>query len=170
MEDFFSWYAVYTASRAEKKVKERLDLIGIENYLPLRTEYRVWSDRKKKISVPLIAGYIFVKIKPIMSVSVLTTSGVVAFLKEKGKAVTIPDNQIERLQYVEKHIEDPIEISYDEIPPGSLVEVVRGKLAGFQGEMVQIRDKFRIVLRLDKLGCALVTVSASCVEKVKTGT
>ena len=42
------WYAVYTAARAEKKVKERLDQIGIENYLPLRTEYRVWSDRKKK--------------------------------------------------------------------------------------------------------------------------
>ena len=48
MESVFSWYAVYTAARAEKKVKERLDQIGIENYLPLRTEYRVWSDRKKK--------------------------------------------------------------------------------------------------------------------------
>ena len=46
MESVFSWYAVYTAARAEKKVKERLDQIGIENYLPLRTEYRVWSDRK----------------------------------------------------------------------------------------------------------------------------
>ncbi|WP_240144163.1 hypothetical protein [Odoribacter splanchnicus] len=41
------------------------------------------------------------------------------------------------------------------------------KLAGFQGEMVQIRDKYRIVLRLEKLGCALITVAASCVEKVK---
>ena len=59
MESVFSWYAVYTAARAEKKVKERLDQIGIENYLPLRTEYRVWSDRKKKVSVPLISGYIF---------------------------------------------------------------------------------------------------------------
>ena len=62
MESVFSWYAVYTAARAEKKVKERLDQIGIENYLPLRTEYRVWSDRKKKVSVPLISGYIFVHI------------------------------------------------------------------------------------------------------------
>ena len=34
MESVFSWYAVYTAARAEKKVKERLDQIGIENYLP----------------------------------------------------------------------------------------------------------------------------------------
>lgn len=73
MESVFSWYAVYTAARAEKKVKERLDQIGIENYLPLRTEYRVWSDRKKKVSVPLISGYIFVHIKEETFVPVLTT-------------------------------------------------------------------------------------------------
>ncbi|MDB9247000.1 UpxY family transcription antiterminator, partial [Odoribacter splanchnicus] len=90
MESVFSWYAVYTAARAEKKVKERLDQIGIENYLPLRTEYRVWSDRKKKVSVPLISGYIFVHIKEETFVPVLTTPGVVTFLKEKGKAVAIP--------------------------------------------------------------------------------
>lgn len=101
MESVFSWYAVYTAARAEKKVKERLDQIGIENYLPLRTEYRVWSDRKKKVSVPLISGYIFVHIKEETFVPVLTTPGVVTFLKEKGKAVAIPAEQIERLRFVE---------------------------------------------------------------------
>ena len=94
MESVFSWYAVYTAARAEKKVKERLDQIGIENYLPLRTEYRVWS-------VPLISGYIFVHIKEETFVPVLTTPGVVTFLKEKGKAVAIPAEQIERLRFVE---------------------------------------------------------------------
>lgn len=167
MESVFSWYAVYTAARAEKKVKERLDQIGIENYLPLRTEYRVWSDRKKKVSVPLISGYIFVHIKEETFVPVLTTPGVVTFLKEKGKAVAIPAEQIERLRFVENQTDEPLEISYEDIPAGTLVEVVRGKLAGFQGEMVQIRDKYRIVLRLEKLGCALITVAASCVEKVK---
>lgn len=44
----YCWYAVYTSSRAEKKVKIRLDEIGIVNYLPLKTEIRVWSDREKK--------------------------------------------------------------------------------------------------------------------------
>ena len=148
-------------------MKERLDQIGIENYLPLRTKYRVWSDRKKKVSVPLISGYIFVHIKEETFVPVLTTPGVVTFLKEKGKAVAIPAEQIERLRFVENQADEPLEISYEDIPAGTLVEVVRGKLAGFQGEMVQIRDKYRIVLRLEKLGCALITVAASCVEKVK---
>lgn len=167
MESVCAWYAVYTASRAEKKVKERLELCGIENYLPLRTEYRMWSDRKKKILVPLIAGYIFVHIRESVFLSVLTIPGVVSFLKEKGKPVRIPADQIERLRYVENNYEEPIEMSFEDIPAGTLVKIVRGKLAGFHGEMVEIRNKFRIVLRLEKLGCALITVPISCVEKVK---
>ena len=99
--------------------------------------------------------------------SVLTIPGVVSFLKEKGKPVRIPADQIEQLRYVENNYEEPIEMSFEDIPAGTLVEIVRGKLAGFQGEMVEIRNKFRIVLRLEKLGCALITVPISCVEKVK---
>lgn len=48
MEYSSSWYALHTAPRAEKKVKERLEEQGIENYLPLKIETRIWSDRKKK--------------------------------------------------------------------------------------------------------------------------
>ena len=31
-----NWYAVFTAFRREKRVKERLEQAGIENYLPVR--------------------------------------------------------------------------------------------------------------------------------------
>ena len=42
-----------------------------------------------------------------------------------------------------------------------------GKLIGLQGEIVKIQDKYRMVLRLDRLGCALLSVPISCVVKVK---
>ena len=74
------WYAVYTASRAEKKVKERLDQQGIVNYLPLRVVIRKWSDRSKKVEIPLINGYIFVYVNLLQMQKVLTTFGVVSFL------------------------------------------------------------------------------------------
>lgn len=167
MKPVFSWYAVYTTSRAEKKVKERLEEKQVETYLPLRTEYRIWSDRKKKVSVPLIAGYIFVRVTQGQFLKVLETPGVVAFLREQGKAVAIPDRQIERLRFVEEHAEAPLEMVYQEIPVGSIVEIVRGNLAGFRGEMIKWSEKYKIVLRLDKLGCALVSVGLGCVEQVK---
>ena len=40
-----NWYAVFTASRAEKRVKERLEQAGIENYLPVRAVER-WAKEK----------------------------------------------------------------------------------------------------------------------------
>lgn len=167
MEARQGWYAVYTASRAEKKVRERLEQIGVENYLPLQTVCRRWSDRKKMVSVPLISGYVFVRVPEEEMRRVLELPGVVAFLKEQGRAVLIPDGQIRRLRFVEDRFEEPLEMTYEDIPEGTLVEVVNGKLSGFQGEMVRFRDKYRIVLRLEKLGCALATVPLSCIEKVK---
>jgi hypothetical protein len=42
-----SWKALYVASRSEKKVHAFLTEMGLESYLPLKTEKKQWSDRKK---------------------------------------------------------------------------------------------------------------------------
>ena len=55
-----NWYVVYTKPKWEKKVAERLNEIGVVTYCPLVTKTSQWSDRKKKISVPLFNSYIFV--------------------------------------------------------------------------------------------------------------
>ena len=47
------WFVLYTKPRTEIKVSQRLSVLGIENYMPTRVEVRKWSDRKKKIIVPL---------------------------------------------------------------------------------------------------------------------
>ena len=56
-----NWYVLYTASRAEKQVEQRLKADGIEVYLPLHITPRRWSDRIKMVEVPLFSSYIFVK-------------------------------------------------------------------------------------------------------------
>ena len=56
-----AWYVLYTKSRQEKKVAESLQAIGIEAFCPLVTVVKQWSDRKKKVQLPLINSYIFSK-------------------------------------------------------------------------------------------------------------
>ena len=56
------WHVIYTAPRAEKKVNERLESQGVETYLPLQKTLRQWSDRKKKVSIPLFNSYVFVRV------------------------------------------------------------------------------------------------------------
>ena len=55
-ENSLNWYVVKTRSRAEVKVAERIDSKGLHVYLPLQRTIRQWSDRKKKVDVPLISN------------------------------------------------------------------------------------------------------------------
>ncbi len=163
----FSWYAVYTTSRAEKKVKQRLDEIGIQNYLPLRTEIRLWSDRKKKVTLPLITGYIFVNITHDDFLRVLNVPGVVTFLKEKAVPVPIPDNQIQRLRLMVEHAIDDVEFVMSTIKVGDKVIIKQGELNGLIGELVEMRGKYKIAIRIQYFGCALTTVPLGWIEKLK---
>ena len=52
-----SWNVIYTKSRSEIKVEERLKNIGIEAYCPVRTELKFWSDRKKNNFSPSFTIY-----------------------------------------------------------------------------------------------------------------
>ena len=51
-----NWYAVFTAARAEKRVKERLEQAGIENYLPVRAVEFVRDGQKRRLEIPVIRG------------------------------------------------------------------------------------------------------------------
>ena len=59
--DKTSWYVLYTAPRAEKQVRDRIDALGIECWLPLHRAPRVWSDRVKIVELPLFNSYLFVR-------------------------------------------------------------------------------------------------------------
>ncbi|GHV67231.1 transcriptional regulator [Bacteroidia bacterium] len=162
-----NWYAVYTSSRAEKKVKQRLDEQGIENYLPLRTDLRLWSDRKKKVSVPLISGYIFVHTQMSEFSKILNVVGVVAFLREYSEFAVIPENQITRLRMMVENAADMVEFTTNPVHIGDTVIVERGNLKGLVGELVEILGKYKIAIRLQHFGCALLTIPAGWAKKIK---
>jgi transcription termination/antitermination protein NusG len=161
------WYAVYTAPRAEKKVSERFNMDGIEHYLPLQKVKRRWSDRIKEVIVPVIHGYIFVHIPTTDFKKILNTYGAIAFVREEGYPVSIPEAQIERLRFMVDYSEEPVEFTPEQFEPGESVNICRGPLQGLMGELVQIKGKHKVIIRLECLGCALTEVSLSFLEKIK---
>ncbi len=56
------WYAVQTRARHEKRVADRFREQGLPIFLPLISETRRWSDRKKVVELPLFGCYVFVKV------------------------------------------------------------------------------------------------------------
>lgn len=94
------WFAVQTRYRFENKVTAQLHSKGIETFLPLLNETHRWSDREKKISLPLFSGYVFVRLPTfsILRLPVLQTAGVIGFVNVHGDASPIPPRQIEDLR------------------------------------------------------------------------
>ena len=161
------WYAAYTKSRTEKKVFEELQQNGIEAYLPLQRKLKQWSDRRKWVEEPLLRCYIFVKIDMGDYYRVLNTRGVVRYITFEGKAVPIPENQIEVLRKIVA-TEADVEVTSDRFAPGDKVKVVGGPLLGLEGEMVDFRGSRRVMVRFDQLGQhLLVSIPAGFLEVAK---
>lgn len=151
----YHWHALYTRPRWEKKVQRELELQGYEHYLPLVTRVKQWSDRKKKVEEPLINSYIFVKVSEKEYYDVLNINGAVAYVSFEGKAAPIPDWQIEA---VRKTIDKMLsfEITGEKLQPGEHVKIKEGDLKGLEGEILRIKGKNKLVIRIESVGYSLV--------------
>lgn len=92
------WYVLQTKPRSEKKVASRLSDMGIEVYCPVKTEIRQWSDRKKKVEVPVLPSMVLVKIEDKNRPLVFDAAGVVRYLFWLGKPAIVPEDEINILQ------------------------------------------------------------------------
>ncbi len=81
-----NWYVVYTKPKWEKKVAEQLKNAGVECYCPLIVKIHQWSDRKKKVEVPLFNSYVFVRLAEEDRNLVFQSTGAVRYLFWLGKA------------------------------------------------------------------------------------
>lgn len=158
------WFAVYVKSRNEKKVLKQLEDIGVESFLPLITRIKQWSDRKKKVDEPLFRSYIFVHITQNEYYNVLHCNGVVKFISFEGKAVPVPENQINAIR---SYINDTElhEIDCGELKEGELVRIKSGQMKDLIGRLVKINGKHRVIIDIESVGQSLpINISRSCVE------
>jgi transcriptional antiterminator RfaH len=139
-----NWLAIYTMSRAEKKVEERLLKNGIEAYCPTYTTLKQWSDRKKKVELPLIPSYVFVHVDERERNQVLQDPGAMNFIFWQGKPAVIRQEEIEAL----KSTMSDVEISEAQVGEHLLVE--HGAFKGQEGKIKHISGN-SVVLVLESL-------------------
>ncbi len=162
-----AWYALYTNSRAEKRVSDRINEMGIETFLPLQKTLRQWSDRKKLIEKPLISSYVFVKAVPKEFFPIRSTDGVVKFIMIQGKPVAIPEAQITNLRIL-CGSDANVQVSTDVYEEGDKVEVIVGSLTGLRGELIRVGRKHKVVIRIIQPGMNLtVDIKANAIRKLE---
>ncbi len=166
------WLAVYVKMHHEKRVRDRLTDLGIENFLPVQIEVRQWSDRKKRVERLLIPMMIFVRVDMVEQHTVLTQPSVLRYLVLRGgehSPTEIPKEQMDRFRFMLDCSDSPVSFNTNTLKPGGNGACHQGPpLAGLEGELVTVNGRSNIAIRINQLGCAVVEMSASMVENNKS--
>lgn len=145
------WYAVHTRARNERAVSWRLTQQGVTTFLPITTEVRRWSDRKKRIEVPLFSCYVFARLSGASEerLAMYRTEGIFGVVGVRGEGIAIPDEQIEAIRtLVEQNIacrEHPF------LKVGQRVRVRGGAMDGVEGVLQACNGDRTLVVSVDAI-------------------
>jgi len=155
------WYILYTRPKFEKQICREISQLNIENYLPVKTVSRQWSDRIKKLEEPLFAGYVFVKRTPRQGIELLQIPGVIRYVSTGKVPDNISEGEISRIKLIESKGRDIQTENYFTV--GDEVMIQQGVLAGLKGILIRsMNNPPRFVIRLPLLKQAIsVEVSAN---------
>ncbi len=149
------WHALYVRSRAEKKVLSQLEDNGFQAYLPLITQVRKWSDRKKKVEEPLFKSYVFVYSNEKEHIPILNVYGVIKFVTFEKKAVVVPENQILAIKKFVNEYESGEEYKMQnnaDLKEGQMVRIINGPMKGLVGRLDTIRNKRHLIVFIEVVG------------------
>ena len=151
--DTDAWYVLYTKSKNEKKVAERLTAAGYNVYCPLHKVKRQWSDRVKIIEEPLFKGYLFIQVEDHKRDQVFSFPGTVRYLFWLRRPALVRDAEIKTIQkWFGEYAHEDIDIS--DILPGDYVRITSGPFTGEQAVLLDKTNK-KAVVQLKELGIQL---------------
>ena len=169
------WYVLDVRTTTERVIRDRLIRQGIEAYVASQEDLHVYKNRTKRMTERVvISSRVFVHIRPEQRLDVLRIHpAVYKFLTDRAAApspsgyrryAVIPDSQIQRLQYMLRYAPEPVTFIDRPLRKGDRVRVLRGPLAGFEGDFLRQGSHTYIVVTLDLLGYTQTRISSSDVE------
>ena len=150
-----NWKALYVASRSEKKVNQALQNLGLESYVPLKTEKKQWSDRKKTIITPLINGYVFVKTTNQNRDLVFKVNGVIQYVRLNSTDAIIKDVEIDILKSVEQkgyYVEGKFDSNFN---IGEATLITQGTFKGYKGIIKTKVNETSYYILIESIGYSL---------------
>ena len=163
------WVAVLVQMNTEHKSSQKLSKLGIENFVPSQTEIHQWSDRKKKIERIVIPMVVFVKVDSDEEKKLRTYSFIYKILTYPGHKETarIPEDQILKLKFMLDKADTEVCVANSILEVGETVEVIRGPLKGFSGEVFQFEEGRPMVgIYLEVLGYVCVSLNKNDIKKL----
>lgn len=157
------WYVFYTYPKFERKVQDYLLKDNYESFLPMHWVLRQWSDRKKRLEVPLFPNYIFINIERNKIFEVLQTPKLISCVTFNKIPAFLKQKEVECIKKIVKN-EYPFEVSSN-LNIGDSVIITQGALMGMEGILVEERGNHRFALKIESLQqSVIVNIPSNCIE------
>ena len=141
-----NWYAIHTRSRFEQKVYDGFCGKSIEAFLPKMQVMSRRKDRRKKILVPLLPGYVFVhfNLNHEKYWDIIKTVGVVRMVGFDGRPVPANEEEVNSLMILDGTDHTVQNRNY--MKSGDRVVIMEGALKGLTGFYVRHKGQNDLVV------------------------
>ena len=161
-----NWYVIYTKSRYEKAVADKLALFGIEVYCPLLKRKKLWSDRWKWVEEPLFRSYCFVQLEDKDRDTIFSVPGVVRYVYHCGKPAILREKEMDLLKsWLMQY--DHESIHSEALNVSDRIRIRTGALMDKEAEVLESKGNYALLL-LEDLGLQVkVDLRKNIVEKLQ---
>ena len=164
------WYVANTC-RQEKKIKQRLDSMGIENFIPFQQIARKIHGVDKLIEVPVIPNLVFIHttLKTCMSL-IQEYAFDMRYLRDRetGNFLIVPDKQMNDFMFLLDFSKEMVEVVNENLKNREKVRVIKVDFAGIEGELIRVKGHKRVVVRLEGVvSLATAYIPGSFLEKIE---
>jgi transcription antitermination factor NusG len=164
-----NWYAIHTRSHFEQKVYDGISGKSVEVFLPRIQVMSRRKDRRKKILIPLLPGYVFVRFEmdPEVYWDIIKTVGVVRMVGFMGKPVAANDEEIQSLMILNGTDRTVHNQSF--MKAGDRVMIMEGPLKGLVGFYLRHKGQSdKVVVSIELLQRSLaIEIEDWALEKVR---
>jgi len=159
------WFVVHVKPRQEKAVADDCVRHAIEYYLPMVTHVTRRKDNNKprKSVLPLFPGYISITGTKETLFKLYATGRVATIITIKHQKKFIAElGQIYSI--LEKGVPlEPMDFAFE---AGAEVGVTTGPLRGIRGVVASVKNQKKLILSVDGLGQAMMSIDASMVRLI----
>ena len=162
------WYAIHTRSHFEQKVYDALCGKSLEAFFPRILVISRRKDRHKKILVPMLSGYVFVRsdLQAEEHLKILKTPGIVRMIGFRGKPVPAREEEISSLMILDGTDRTVHNRAY--MKKGDRIMIMEGPLKGLIGFYLRHKGHTdKVVVSVELLNRSLeVEIEGWALEKV----
>lgn len=134
-----------------------LRLKGYTTYLPLQKTMKQWSDRKKKVEIPLFSSYLFIKTDLQRThIDILSTPGIVKFVTLGKEIARVREENIAQIRLLLSQFDELDVVATSLLRLKQKVEIIAGPFTGMKGVLIEHKGTKQFALEIEALGSNLI--------------